>query len=259
MKSKLFLLATVFCALGAFAEDTAYKIKIVLVGDSTVNDQGGWGYGFKQFVAPEVEVVNTAANGRSSKSFRDEGRWTNALALKGDYYLIQFGHNDEPGKGPERETDPATTYPQNIAKYVDEARAIGAKPVLVTSLTRRAFETNGRLKPNLMPYVEAMKKVAAEEKVPLIDLHTSSMALCEKRGPEETAKFNPTGKDGKPDTTHLKGDARVVFAKLVVDELRVKVPELAPQLLAEPNPDAVKDLKVKMEMLEKDESKNTKN
>ncbi|HTB84105.1 MAG TPA: rhamnogalacturonan acetylesterase [Candidatus Sulfotelmatobacter sp.] len=259
MKSRLLVLATLFCCLGVLADDASHKIKIVLVGDSTVNDEGGWGYGFKQFVAPGIEVVNTAANGRSSKSFRDEGRWTNALALKGDYYLIQFGHNDEPGKGPARETDPATTYPQNLARYVAEARAIGAKPVLVTSLTRRMFEPDGKLKPNLMPYVEAMKKVAAEENVPLIDLHTSSVALCEELGPDETAKFNPTGKDGKPDTTHLKGEARVVFAKLVVDELRVKVPGLAPHLLAKPNPEAVKDLKVKMETLEKDELKNTTN
>ena len=185
--------------------------------------------------------------------------WQKALDLKGDYYLIQFGHNDEPGKGPDRETDPATTYPQNLAHYVDDVRAIGGKPVLVTSLTRRAFEADGKLKPNLMPYVEAMKKIATDENVPLIDLHTSSVALCEKLGPDETAKFNPTGKDGKPDTTHLKGDARVVFAKLVVDELRVKVPGLAPHLLAKPNPGAVKDLKVKMEALEKDESKNTTN
>jgi pectinesterase len=241
-----------------FGQDAPHKIKIVLVGDSTVNDQGGWGYGFKQFVTPDVEVFNTAANGRSSKSFIGEGKWTNALALKGDYYFIQFGHNDEPGKGPTRETDPATTYPEFLKKYVDETRAIGAKPILVTSLTRRMFDENGKLKPNLLPYVEAMKKVAAEINVPLIDLHASSVALCEKLGPEEVAKFNPTVKD-KPDTTHLKGDARVVFAKLVVDELKIKVPELAPHLLAEPNPDAVKDLKVKTETLEKDESKNTKN
>ena len=75
------------------------KIRIVLVGDSTVNDGGGWGYGFKQFLTGNVQCINTAANGRSSKSFMAEGRWTKALALKGDYYLIQFGHNDEPGKG----------------------------------------------------------------------------------------------------------------------------------------------------------------
>lgn len=265
MKSFYLFFIALTAGFGAWAADAtnaSSKIKIVLVGDSTVNDQGGWGYGFKQFVTPDVVVVNTAANGRSSKSFIDEGRWTKALAQKGDYYFIQFGHNDEPGKGPQRETDPATTYPQNLAKYVDDVRGAGGKPVLVTSLTRRVFDKNepGKLKANLMPYVEAAKKVAAEKNVPVIDLHSSSVALCEKIGPEETEKFNPAGKEpGKPDTTHLKGDARVTFAKLVVDELKTKVPELAPHLLAAPNPDAVKDLDVKTETLEKDESKNTKN
>lgn len=265
MKSKLFFLAAALLCFNAVAEDikpASSKIKIVLVGDSTVNDQGGWGWGFKQFVAPDVEVVNLAANGRSSKSFMDEGIWAKALAQKGDYYFIQFGHNDEPGKGPKRETDPATTYPENLAKYVDEARSVGGKPVLVTSLTRRVFdkENSGKLKPGLLPYVTAMKKVATEKSVPLIDLHTSSVALCEKIGPEATAKFNPDGKEGKPDTTHLKGEARVVFARLVVDELRQTVPELKAHLLVEPNPDAVKGLDGKpKETLEKDESKNTKN
>lgn len=265
MKSKLTFLAALLLSIGALAADAtsaAHKIKIVLVGDSTVNDQGGWGWGFKQFVAPDVEVINLAANGRSSKSFVDEGIWAKALAQKGDYYFIQFGHNDEPGKGPKRETDPATTYPQNLTKYVDEARGAGGKAILVTSLTRRMFDKAepSKLKPNLMPYVEAMKKVAAEKNVPLIDLHTSSIALCEKIGPAETAKFNPDGKDAKPDTTHLKGNARVVFARLVVEELKSKVPELAPHLLSEPNPKAVKDVSAaKTEVLEKDDSKNTKN
>jgi pectinesterase len=215
------------------------KICIVLVGDSTVNDGGGWGFGFKQFLTSEAVCSNTAANGRSSKSFITEGRWKKALAVKGDYYLIQFGHNDEPGKGPERETDPATTYTQNLERYVDESRAIGAKPILVTSLTRRMFDDTGKLKPSLVPYAEAMKKVAAAKNVPLIDLHDRSVELCNKLGPVETAKFNPVGKDGKQDTTHLKGEARVVFARLVVEELRQTVPELAPYLLAEPNAAAV--------------------
>ena len=212
------------------------KIRIVLVGDSTVNDSGGWGYAFKQFLTADAECANTAANGRSSKSFITEGRWTNALAVKGDYYLIQFGHNDEPGKGPDRETDPATTYIQNLARYVAEARAIGAKPILVTSLTRRNFDKsgNGKLSPSLVPYVETMKKLAAEKQVPLVDLHARSVEYCEKIGPVETAKLNPTGKDGRPDTTHLNVEGRLVFAKLVVDELRQAVPELAPYLLAEP-------------------------
>ena len=112
---------------------------IVLVGDSTVTEGSGWGLGFRQLVAGDVVVTNTAQNGRSSKSFRDEGHWATAIAAKGDYYLIQFGHNDQPGKGPERETDPATTFPANMARYVDEVRAIGATPILVTSLVRRTF------------------------------------------------------------------------------------------------------------------------
>jgi beta-xylosidase/lysophospholipase L1-like esterase len=210
---------------------------IVLVGDSTVNDQGGWGYGFKRFVTDEVIVSNLALNGRSSKSFRTEGQWARALALKGDYYLIQFGHNDEPGKGPDRETDPATTYPENLARYVDEVRAQGGQPILVTSLVRRNFDpaNPGRLKPSLVPYVAAVKKVAAEKHVPLVDLHARSIAYCEVIGPVETAKLNPVA-NGKPDTTHLEGEGRVVFARLVVEELRRAVPALASVLRAEPKP-----------------------
>jgi len=215
--------------------DNGKKLRIVLVGDSTVNDGGGWGYGFKQYLTGNIECTNTAANGRSSKSFIDEGRWTNALALKGDYYLIQFGHNDEPGKGPDRETDPNTTYTTNLAKYVDEARAIGAKPILVTSLTRRNFDPtgSGRLVPNLVPYVEAMKKLAAQKHVPLLDLHARSVELCEALGVDKTAVFNAE-KDGKPDTTHLSPAGRMEFARVVVEELRKKVPALSPYLLFEP-------------------------
>src|ERR1017187_2947109 len=228
--------ASIICAQTA-TNVSAKKIRVVLVGDSTVNDGGGWGYGFKQFLTGDVECINTAANGRSSKSFIAEGKWKTALDLKGDYYLIQFGHNDEPGKGPDRETDPATTYTQHLARYVDEARAIGAKPVLVTSLTRRIFDksSSGKLVPSLVPYVEAMKKLAAEKNVPLVDLHARSVEYCEKIGPAETAKLNPVA-NGKPDTTHLNAEARVVFARLVAEDLCKAAPELAPHMLAEPNP-----------------------
>src|SRR6185503_21064241 len=99
----------------------------------------GWGLGFRRLVDADVTITNTAQNGRSSKSFRDEGLWATAFDARGDYYLIQFGHNDQPGKGPERETDPATTFPANMARYVDDVRAIGATPILVTSLVRRTF------------------------------------------------------------------------------------------------------------------------
>jgi len=230
------LAATSFLPARAEKPSAKPKLRIVLVGDSTVNDGGGWGYGFKRFLADDVECTNVAANGRSSKSFIAEGRWEKALALKGDYYLIQFGHNDEPGKGPDRETDPATTYVQNLARYVDDARAIGAKPVLVTSLTRRNFEPSGqgRLAPSLIPYVAAMKKLAAEKQVPIVDLHARSVEYCEKIGPVATARLNPAGKNGRPDTTHLNAEGRMVFARIVIEELRQAVPELAPHLLAQP-------------------------
>ncbi|MDE3198995.1 MAG: GDSL family lipase, partial [Acidobacteriota bacterium] len=130
-------------------------VKIVLVGDSTVNDQGGWGPGFRGSFGSQVTVVNLALNGRSSKSFRDEGAWTPALDAKPDYILIQFGHNDGPGKGPDRETGPETTYRANLIRYIEEARGVGAKPVLVTSIVRRVFTPEGRIRADsLVPYVE---------------------------------------------------------------------------------------------------------
>jgi lysophospholipase L1-like esterase len=158
--------------------------RIVLVGDSTVNDQGGWGPGFRLSFGPDVQVTNLALNGRSSKSFRNEGAWAPALAAKPDYILIQFGHNDGPGKGPERETDPATTYRANLVRYIDEARAAGAKPVLVTSITRRVFDADGRLKTDsLAPYIEAVRAVARETNVPLMDLYALTRVEAEKLGP----------------------------------------------------------------------------
>ena len=213
----------------------------VLVGDSTVNDGGGWGYGFRQFVTGDVIVTNTAQNGRSSKSFRAEGHWDQALALRGDYYLIQFGHNDQPGKGPDRETDPATTYTENLARYVDEVRAQGGQPVLITPLTRRNFSPTdpAHIVSTLTPWAEAVQKLAAEKRAPLIDLHALSIAYCEEIGPERTAAFNFPDQKGKNDTTHLQGDGRVVFARLVVDELRKVVPALAPMLTPEPTAGAL--------------------
>ena len=92
----------------------AAPVRVALVGDSTVADDGGWGPGFRAGFGPPVETINFAANGRSSKSFRAEKRWEPVLAAKPDYVLIQFGHNDVPGKGPDRETDAATTFRQNL-------------------------------------------------------------------------------------------------------------------------------------------------
>jgi pectinesterase len=210
------------------------RIRIVLVGDSTVTDDSGWGTGFRQLAEPSVEVVNTAANGRSSKSFIAEQRWADALGKRGQYYLIQFGHNDEPGKGPERETDPGTTYRENMARYVDEARAIGAIPVLITSLVRRLYKEDGTIRTTQTPYVEAVRALAKAKRVPLVDLHAISLADAEHAGDEVWADLSPRDGKGQVDRTHLNAKGSEVVGRMVVEALRQAVPALAPHFRTPP-------------------------
>ena len=201
--------------------------RIVLVGDSTVTTDKGWGRGFCASLDALVECINKAASGRSSRSYIDEGRWREALALKGTVYLIQFGHNDEPGKGPERETDPATTYREYMSRYIDEARAIGATPVLITPLTRRKFDEAGHIVPNLVPYVEAVKALAADKHVPVIDLHARSIDAGERLGESAWAALSPRDDKGEVDRTHLNDKGSSLVGAIVASELSVAVPELA--------------------------------
>jgi polygalacturonase/lysophospholipase L1-like esterase len=226
------------------ANNAAKKIRIVLVGDSTVTDKQGWGAGFKRFITNKAVCINTAAGGRSSKSFINEGRWAQALELKGDYYLIQFGHNDEPGKG-DRSTEPNTTYRQFMTQYVDEARAIGAKPILVTSLVRRQWDKSGsgKINSSLVPYVEVVKQIAKEKNVPLVDLHARSKELCEQWGKEKCLEFSPMKDNNQPDNTHLNAKGSVIFARLVVEELGRAVPELKSCFAGEPAPAAIAEPK----------------
>jgi pectinesterase len=245
--------ATKACAAGTTDSNAAAApvspggkmVKFVLVGDSTVSDRQGWGPGFKRFLTDRAECINQAIGGRSSKSFISEGRWTKALALKGDYYLIQFGHNDEPNKG-ERTTDPNTTYREFMTKYIDETRAIGAKPILVTSMVRRQWDKsgNGKINSSLIPYVEAVKSLAKEKNVPLIDLHASSKTLCEQLGKEKCWEFSPVKDNNEFDNTHLNAKGSVMFAQLVVEELIKAVPELKPCFRSEPATDANSTAKV---------------
>ena len=232
------LLANFYLLRAAEISTPEHKIKIVLVGDSTVQDSSGWGLGFREFIdTNKVELINTARGGRSSLSFIKEGRWTNALALHGDYYLIQFGHNNQPGH-PGRETD-MPTFVSNMTQYVTDTLAIGAKPILVTPLTRRQWDKNNPTKINstLEPYAVDVREIAAQEKVPLVDLHAHSIEMDEKLGPKKCEAFSPVKKVNGTniyDGTHLKPNGSVIFARLVVAELRKNVPELTPYLRDEP-------------------------
>jgi lysophospholipase L1-like esterase len=220
----------------AAAEQARTKVRIALAGDSTVTDASGWGPGFAARLGPDAEYLNLARSGRSSRSFVNEGHWKKVLEAKPDFILIQFGHNDQPGKGPDRETDPATTYREFLARYVDEARAINARPILMTSLARRHFTAEGKIRSDLGPYAEAVKAVAAEKQVPVIDLHALSIELLERLGPQASAEFDPKpredAKTAAPDKTHLSPKGSAAFGTLVAEALKKAEPALVPYLKA---------------------------
>jgi lysophospholipase L1-like esterase len=216
-------------------------VKIVLVGDSTVNAEGGWGKGFCAIMTPNVTCVNEALNGRSSKSFIDEGAWKKALEDHGDYYLIQFGHNDMKGKGPERETDPETTFAANIQRYIRDARAIGAVPVVVTSLSRRNYK-DGVLVQDLKDYSAAARRIGMEENVTVIDLNAMSVKLLEGMTQAQADEFDATGhaderaenKKSVVDRTHLNTKGQALFGRMVADTLVRTQVELGPDVIGEP-------------------------
>ncbi|HSV16176.1 MAG TPA: rhamnogalacturonan acetylesterase [Tepidisphaeraceae bacterium] len=232
------------------ADDAAApRIRIVLAGDSTTAVNSGWGPGFMKCLTPDVECINMARSGRSSRSYIAEGWWKKCLALKPDYVLIQFGHNDQPGHGADRETDPETTYRQYMNQYVDDARAAGVKPVLITSLSRRQWGDDGHIHSTLVPNVEVVKQIAAAKNVPLIDLHARSIELYEKLGKEGCNELSPvknatttrSSKDDEAiadnasaakvyDGTHLNAKGATVIGKIVAEELAKAVPDLAPYI-----------------------------
>lgn len=208
--------------------------KIYWAGDSTVkqNDftsypQCGIGQGFGLFVKKEILIVNRAENGRSTKSFIDEGRldFIRENIKKGDFLFIQFGHNDEK-PDPLRYTEPQTTFKENLRTYIQVARDAGAYPLLITPLYRRLFaeDGSGRLVDNThLTYPQAMLEVGQECGVPVIDLCTMSRRRIEKAGDMASRKWfmhlapgeYPNYPEGKKDNTHLQYAGAVTFAELI--------------------------------------------
>ncbi|APZ96569.1 Rhamnogalacturonan acetylesterase RhgT [Fuerstiella marisgermanici] len=210
---------------GLFAQP-AKTTKIVLAGDSTVTDSSGWGAGFSSLLSDGAVCVNLAVGGRSSRSFRTEGWWQKCLDEKPDILLIQFGHNDQPGKGAARESAAETDFRDHLRRYVDEARQIGCKPVLITSLTRRRWDENGKITPTLSEYAAATIVVAKEKNVPLLDLHRLSIQQCNAIGPEDFQEFESKTDDGF-DHTHLNDAGGLLVGKLVARELVKILPEFS--------------------------------
>jgi pectinesterase len=212
-------------------------VRVVLVGDSTVTDRSGWSAGFQKLLGAGAECTNWAKSGRSSRSYRGEGHWKKALAEHADYIVIQFGHNDQPGKGPDRETDPKTTYRDFLTLYIEEARISGAKLVLVTPMARRNFRGGHLVVDALADYAEAVGAVAAAKHVPLVDLYARSVERVESLGPDAADALGPTAKDGRPDRTHFNGEGSREMARLVFEELLQAVPELALHLTSKATSD----------------------
>ena len=193
--------AAILTAQASSAQAAGELVRIALVGDSTVAEGGGWGPGFRDAFGPGVEVLNFAQNGRSSKSYRAEGFWEPALAARPHYVLIQFGHNDNPGKGPDRETDPATTYRANLSRYLDEARAAGAIPILVTSIVRRALTPDSRVIADAnLPYVEEVRRLGESRHVPVMDLYTVTLQPMRAAWPRRLRR--PRRDDGSRDARY---------------------------------------------------------
>ncbi len=209
---------------------------IHLVGDSTMSDkprlelpERSWGQLFREQVLPTARVENHAVNGRSTKSFVDEGRWQMVVdsLQPGDWVIIQFGHNDQKSADPTRFTQPNGEYRANLTRFVHEVRAGGAHPVLATSVVRRMWSTDGKLVDTHGDYPEVVRAVAAQGKVPLLDLHKLTAELEGEFGPEGSKKLHlwfkpaehPQLPDGLADDTHYSELGARQVARLAAEEI----------------------------------------
>lgn len=219
------LLATL--SAGAAAAPPA---RIVLVGDSTMASSTGYGDALCARFSPETACINLARGGRSSGSFRAEGRWDEVQAVLREpsgfgatYVLIQFGHNDQPGK-PGRSTDLVHEFPANIARYVLEARQLGAVPVLVTPLTRRSFR-GAWVQDDLAPWSSAVRRIARETGAPMVDLNRLSLADVQALGPARADALARAGANF--DHTHVGPRGAEHYADMMAGALLRAVPSLA--------------------------------
>ena len=197
---------------------------IYLVGDSTVTDQrfepgASWGQMIPRFFRPELAVANHAESGETLKSFLTGLRLAKVLETlkRDDWLFIQFGHNDQKAQWPQTFADAATTYRSYLRTYIAEARLRGAHPVLVTSVQRRNFDPEGRIRNTHGAYPDAVRAVAREEGVPVIDLERASIALYEALGPSQAPlAFS----DGGRDATHHNSYGAYELAKGFAQALR---------------------------------------
>lgn len=239
------LLALGLLAAGATPAET--PVRLHLAGDSTMADklpekrpETGWGEPFAfLFSAGSVRVVNHARNGRSTRTFLEEGRWQALLdsAAPGDHVFLQFGHNDASEHKPDRYT-PLTQYRENLRRFVLEARAAGLHPLLLTPVVRRRFDAAGQLQPSHGEYPQAVRLLAEELAVPMIDAEALSSALLLEAGPQASRLFflhltageHPNYPRGLQDDTHFSPAGATAVAAAIAEALREQAHPLAAKL-----------------------------
>lgn len=207
---------------------------IFLAGNSTVTDQDnepwcGWGQMLPRFLNDDVAVANYAESGEAGNSFISAGRFDKILTKmkKGDYLFIEFGHNDQKQKGPDK--GPYTSYKKSLKILIDGTRAKGGIPILVTPMHRRSFDDKGQIINTLDDYPDAVRLLASEENVMLIDLHEMSRILYETWGPEESKKafvHYPAGTypgqdEALEDNTHFNSYGGYQICKCILRGLQV--------------------------------------
>lgn len=220
-------------------------VNLYTIGDSTmankkakVYPETGWAQVLDQFFDSQVIVHNHAVNGRSSKSFINQGRWQVVLdsLQKGDYVFIQFGHNDQKSHDTTRYTTPFGTYTENLTKFINETREKDAIPVLFTSIVRRKF-VNDTLVDTHTDYPVAVRQLAVELNVPVIDLQKMTEDLVKSLGDEPSKALylwvDSTDIYPKPrkDNTHLCVEGAKKVASLALNELASQKIDLAEHIV----------------------------
>lgn len=246
MKLKsIFIAAGVFLSLSFFSGKK--PIKIFLAGDSTMSikeikayPETGWGMPFVHFWDSTVTVVNRAKNGRSTKTFISEGLWKSITdeAGDGDYVIIQFGHNDESVEKKERYSTP-DEYKANLTRFITETKSKNAIPILVTPVSRRNFDSSGKVMQTHLVYSQLVRDVALAQSVALIDLDKKSQDLYQQFGPENSKLLflqlkpgeHPNYPEGKNDNTHFNELGARLIAQIVLKELRVLEPPLEERIV----------------------------
>jgi lysophospholipase L1-like esterase len=235
-KKQVIVLLMALIVILALSFKDPKKMNVWMIGDSTMADkkpesapETGWGMVLKDFFKEGVVIHNHAVNGRSSKSFLSEGRWKSVFDSigKGDYVIIQFGHNDAKTDSV-RHTEPFTTYKQILKLYIDQTRSKEAIPVVCSSIVRRHFDTSGNLTDTHGNYIKAAHDIADETGTPFIDLEAKTRKLVSDLGREKSKSLflfcKPgeyiTRQNGAQDSTHLNNYGAHQVAGLFVDGLK---------------------------------------